>query len=204
MSCCGGSRRRRIVTNSQALPCQAPSRPSYIHGHPSLNRRCNTRRVSGNHAFIFPYLLVCFLLGTLACSQPQPTPAQTTADASVAATPTRAAAPTSTPERTPPPANTPTVATPPRPLPTSIPESSPTPSPAPDPSPYTRANSYVDSPSVPDTGTNGCAESHGYASPYGNADSATPADGLLRVRLHYQLQCRHRTQRLHRLLSRLK
>ena len=29
----------------QTLPCQAPSRPSYIPGHPSLNRRCNTRRV---------------------------------------------------------------------------------------------------------------------------------------------------------------
>ena len=27
----------------QTLPCQAPSRPSYIPGHPSLNRRCNTR-----------------------------------------------------------------------------------------------------------------------------------------------------------------
>ena len=26
----------------QTLPCQAPSRPSYIPGHPSLNRRCNT------------------------------------------------------------------------------------------------------------------------------------------------------------------
>ena len=25
----------------QTLPCQAPSRPSYIPGHPSLNRRCN-------------------------------------------------------------------------------------------------------------------------------------------------------------------
>ena len=28
----------------QTLPCQAPSRPSYIPGHPSLNRRCNTNR----------------------------------------------------------------------------------------------------------------------------------------------------------------
>ena len=27
----------------QTLPCQAPSRPSYIPGHSSLNRRCNTR-----------------------------------------------------------------------------------------------------------------------------------------------------------------
>ena len=26
----------------QTLPCQAPSRPSYIPGHSSLNRRCNT------------------------------------------------------------------------------------------------------------------------------------------------------------------
>ena len=26
----------------QTLPCQAPSRPSYIPGHPSLHRRCNT------------------------------------------------------------------------------------------------------------------------------------------------------------------
>ena len=27
----------------QALPCQASSRTSCIAGHPSLNRRCNTR-----------------------------------------------------------------------------------------------------------------------------------------------------------------
>ena len=38
-------------------------------------------------------------------------------------------------------------------------------------------NSYVDAESVPDTGTNGNADSHGYASPYCNADSATHADG---------------------------
>ena len=31
----------------QALPCQAPSRTSCIAGHPSLNRRCNTRQVRG-------------------------------------------------------------------------------------------------------------------------------------------------------------
>ena len=27
----------------QTLPCQAPSRPSYVPRHPSLNRRCNTK-----------------------------------------------------------------------------------------------------------------------------------------------------------------
>ena len=44
---------------------------------------------------------------------------------------------------------------------------------------YTRANSYVDSPSVPDTGTNGSAESHGHANPYSDADadSAAHAEG---------------------------
>ena len=31
----------------QTLPCQAPSRPSYIPGHPSLNRRCNIRSLAG-------------------------------------------------------------------------------------------------------------------------------------------------------------
>ena len=31
----------------QTLPCQAPSRPSYIPGHSSLNRRCNTRTLDG-------------------------------------------------------------------------------------------------------------------------------------------------------------
>ena len=31
----------------QTLPCQAPSRPSYIPGRPSLNRRCNTRNLAG-------------------------------------------------------------------------------------------------------------------------------------------------------------
>ena len=39
---------------------------------------------------------------------------------------------------------------------------------------YTRANSYVDSPSVPDTGTNGSAESHGHANPYSDADAIPP------------------------------
>ena len=32
----------------QTLPCQAPSRPSYIPGHSSLNRRCNTSRLRKN------------------------------------------------------------------------------------------------------------------------------------------------------------
>ena len=31
----------------QTLPCQAPSRPSYIPGHSSLKRRCNTRSLAG-------------------------------------------------------------------------------------------------------------------------------------------------------------
>ena len=31
----------------QALPCQASSRTSRIAGHPSLNRRCNTRNLAG-------------------------------------------------------------------------------------------------------------------------------------------------------------
>ncbi len=33
----------RMQRTGQALPCQAPRRPSCIPGHPSLNRRCNTR-----------------------------------------------------------------------------------------------------------------------------------------------------------------
>ena len=33
----------------QTLPCQAPSRPSYIPGHPSLNRRCNIRSLCQKH-----------------------------------------------------------------------------------------------------------------------------------------------------------
>ena len=32
----------RMQRTGQTLPCQAPSRPSYIPRHPSLNRRCNT------------------------------------------------------------------------------------------------------------------------------------------------------------------
>ena len=38
----------------QTLPCQAPSRPSYIPGHPSLNRRCNTSVVFEK---VFPNLI---------------------------------------------------------------------------------------------------------------------------------------------------
>ena len=38
-------------------------------------------------------------------------------------------------------------------------------------------NSCVDAPPVTDTVTDGYAESHGYASPYSDADSATHADG---------------------------
>ena len=32
----------------QALPCQASSRTSCIAGHPSLNRRCNTRTLEAS------------------------------------------------------------------------------------------------------------------------------------------------------------
>ena len=39
----------------------------------------------------------------------------------------------------------------------------------------TRAHSYVDAPSVPNT--NGSAESHGYANPYSDADSAAHTGG---------------------------
>ena len=49
---------------------------------------------------------------------------------------------------------------------------------------YTRANSYVDSPSVPDTGTNGCAESHGHANPYGHTDSDTDTGGYSATNSH--------------------
>ena len=38
----------------QTLPCQAPSRPSYIPGHSSLNRRCNTRCAIAKYQCAYP------------------------------------------------------------------------------------------------------------------------------------------------------
>ena len=46
----------------QTLPCQAPSRPSYIPGHSSLNRRCNTRGLSPGY-INSPSVVVCMGVG---------------------------------------------------------------------------------------------------------------------------------------------
>ena len=54
----------RMQRTGQTLPCQAPSRPSRIPGHTSLNRRCNTSSPAGRacegHCLIHvPVLRVC-------------------------------------------------------------------------------------------------------------------------------------------------
>ena len=48
----------------QTLPCQAPSRPSYVPRHPSLNRRCNTSRCLPYSPLFQPRAVFC-MYGTL-------------------------------------------------------------------------------------------------------------------------------------------